>query len=54
MTAASEKSYDVVVLGAGSTGENVADMAVRGGLTAGTHPAGWQLFLRTGGAYDRS
>jgi pyruvate/2-oxoglutarate dehydrogenase complex dihydrolipoamide dehydrogenase (E3) component len=27
-------SYDVVVIGAGSTGENVADRAVRGGLTA--------------------
>ena len=26
--------YDVVVLGAGSTGENVADVVVRGGLTA--------------------
>jgi dihydrolipoamide dehydrogenase len=29
-----ELTYDVVVLGAGSTGENVADIAVRGGLTA--------------------
>jgi dihydrolipoamide dehydrogenase len=29
-----EQTYDVVVLGAGSTGENVADIAVRGGLTA--------------------
>ncbi|TQN43974.1 dihydrolipoamide dehydrogenase [Blastococcus colisei] len=29
-----EQSYDVVVLGAGSTGENVADVVVRGGLTA--------------------
>jgi dihydrolipoamide dehydrogenase len=29
-----EKSYDVVVLGAGSTGENVADIVVRGGLSA--------------------
>ena len=28
-------SYDVIVLGAGPTGENVADRAVRGGLTAG-------------------
>ena len=28
------RRYDVVVLGAGSTGENVADIAVRGGLTA--------------------
>ena len=33
MTAA-EQTYDVVVLGAGSTGENVADIAVRGGLSA--------------------
>jgi pyruvate/2-oxoglutarate dehydrogenase complex dihydrolipoamide dehydrogenase (E3) component len=30
----SENTYDVVVLGAGSTGENVADIVVRGGLTA--------------------
>jgi dihydrolipoamide dehydrogenase len=30
----SEQSYDVVVVGAGSTGENVADIAVRGGLSA--------------------
>ena len=29
-----EQAYDVVVLGAGSTGENVADIVVRGGLTA--------------------
>lgn len=29
-------SYDVIVLGAGPTGENVADRAVRGGLTAAT------------------
>ncbi len=29
-----ETAYDVIVLGAGSTGENVADYAVRGGLTA--------------------
>ncbi|HEV7212506.1 MAG TPA: NAD(P)/FAD-dependent oxidoreductase [Blastococcus sp.] len=29
-----ESTYDVVVLGAGSTGENVADIVVRGGLTA--------------------
>src|SRR3954464_11671839 len=29
-----ELTYDVVVLGAGSTGENVADIVVRGGLTA--------------------
>src|ERR1700734_4244379 len=26
--------YDVIVIGAGPTGENVADRAVRGGLTA--------------------
>jgi pyruvate/2-oxoglutarate dehydrogenase complex dihydrolipoamide dehydrogenase (E3) component len=31
---AAEQTYDVVVLGAGSTGENVADIVVRGGLTA--------------------
>lgn len=29
-----ETSYDVIVIGAGSTGENVADYAVRGGLSA--------------------
>ena len=29
-----DRTYDVVVLGAGSTGENVADTVVRGGLTA--------------------
>jgi pyruvate/2-oxoglutarate dehydrogenase complex dihydrolipoamide dehydrogenase (E3) component len=29
-----ERIYDVVVLGAGSTGENVADIVVRGGLSA--------------------
>ncbi len=29
-----ETTYDVIVLGAGSTGENVADYAQRGGLTA--------------------
>jgi NADPH-dependent glutamate synthase beta subunit-like oxidoreductase len=27
-------TYDVIVIGAGPTGENVADRAVRGGLTA--------------------
>src|SRR5271165_1981693 len=27
-------SYDVIVIGAGPTGENVADRAVKGGLTA--------------------
>lgn len=30
----SRSEYDVVVIGAGSTGENVADVAVRGGLSA--------------------
>jgi pyruvate/2-oxoglutarate dehydrogenase complex dihydrolipoamide dehydrogenase (E3) component len=34
VTSADEKTYDVVVLGGGSTGENVADVVVRGGLTA--------------------
>src|SRR4051812_15634556 len=29
-----ERSCDVIVIGAGSTGENVADRAVKGGLTA--------------------
>jgi len=29
-----EQTYDVIVLGAGSTGENLADIAVRGGLSA--------------------
>src|SRR5688500_8278102 len=33
-TSAADKSYDVIVLGAGSTGENVADIVVRGGLSA--------------------
>ncbi|TFV64949.1 UNVERIFIED_ORG: NAD(P)/FAD-dependent oxidoreductase [Bacillus sp. AZ43] len=31
---AQQETYDVVVLGAGSTGENVADIVVRGGLSA--------------------
>jgi pyruvate/2-oxoglutarate dehydrogenase complex dihydrolipoamide dehydrogenase (E3) component len=31
--ATAEQTYDVIVLGAGSTGENVADIAVRGGLS---------------------
>jgi dihydrolipoamide dehydrogenase len=34
VTSAPEQTYDVVVLGAGATGENLADIAVRGGLTA--------------------
>ena len=34
MTSAADSTFDVVVLGAGSTGENVADIVVRGGLTA--------------------
>src|SRR5437763_16435014 len=34
VSSANEQTYDVVVLGAGSTGENVADIVVRGGLSA--------------------
>jgi pyruvate/2-oxoglutarate dehydrogenase complex dihydrolipoamide dehydrogenase (E3) component len=34
VTETAESAFDVVVLGAGSTGENVADIVVRGGLTA--------------------
>src|SRR5579871_4377181 len=33
-TSGSGDTYDVIVIGAGPTGENVADRAVRGGLTA--------------------
>src|SRR4051794_34287776 len=32
--ATAEQTYDLIVIGAGSTGENVADIAVRGGLSA--------------------
>ncbi|MGY1828847.1 dihydrolipoyl dehydrogenase family protein [Geodermatophilus sp. SYSU D01180] len=34
MSSADGTTYDVVVMGAGSTGENVADVVVRGGLSA--------------------
>src|SRR3954454_6162798 len=34
VTTAAGKTYDVVVLGGGSTGENLADIVVRGGLSA--------------------
>ncbi|MGI8697227.1 MAG: dihydrolipoyl dehydrogenase family protein, partial [Mycobacteriales bacterium] len=34
MAMGEEKTYDVIVIGAGSTGENVAERAVRGGLSA--------------------
>lgn len=34
MTAQLEREFDVVVIGAGAVGENVADRVVRGGLTA--------------------
>src|SRR3954451_8278628 len=34
VNSAAESTYDVVVLGSGSTGENVADIVVKGGLTA--------------------
>jgi pyruvate/2-oxoglutarate dehydrogenase complex dihydrolipoamide dehydrogenase (E3) component len=29
-----DQTFDVIVIGAGSTGENVADVVVKGGLTA--------------------
>src|SRR4051794_20830409 len=34
VSSAEGRTYDVVVVGAGSTGENVADVVVRGGLSA--------------------
>lgn len=34
MTAESSREFDVIVIGAGAVGENVADRVVRGGLTA--------------------
>ena len=34
MTAAIEREFDVIVIGAGAVGENVADRVVQGGLTA--------------------
>src|ERR687890_978372 len=34
MSSAETREFDVVVLGGGPTGENVADVVVRGGLTA--------------------
>src|SRR6476659_9931221 len=34
MSAKSEREFDVIVIGAGAVGENVADRVVRGGLTA--------------------
>src|SRR6476660_7801659 len=34
MTAQIEREFDVIVIGAGAVGENVADRVVRGGLTA--------------------
>jgi pyruvate/2-oxoglutarate dehydrogenase complex dihydrolipoamide dehydrogenase (E3) component len=34
MTAHSEREFDVIVIGAGAVGENVAERVVRGGLTA--------------------
>lgn len=34
MSDAAQKTYDAIVVGGGSTGQNVADMVVRGGLSA--------------------
>lgn len=34
MNAESSREFDVIVIGAGAVGENVADRVVRGGLTA--------------------
>ena len=34
MTATIEREFDVIVIGAGAVGENVADRVVQGGLTA--------------------
>ena len=34
MSAETSREYDVIVIGAGAVGENVADRVVRGGLSA--------------------